>query len=149
MVPHLQTLVEKLQLVVEWFANLNPYSGNHSKVVTLAAAIGPLLILGGKLIGGAGTIITSFSKVSIALAGLKTGTAGVTVATSGMATGFSAAGLAAKAGALLLNPWTLGIGAATVAGIALYKHLSKESIPTIELFGDEVSESTKKAVGGF
>jgi TP901 family phage tail tape measure protein len=150
LVPHLQTLVEKLQLVVEWFANLNPATQETIvKVVTLAAAIGPLLILGGKLIGGAGTIITSFSKVSIALAGLKTGTAGVTVATSGMATGFSAAGLAAKAGALLLNPWTLGIGAATVAGIALYKHLSKESIPTIELFGDEVSESTKKAVGGF
>ena len=150
LVPHLQTLVEKLQLVVEWFANLNPATQETIvKVVTLAAAIGPLLILGGKLIGGAGTIITSFSKVSIALAGLKTGTAGVTVATNGMATGFSAAGLAAKAGALLLNPWTLGIGAATIAGIALYKHLSKESIPTINLFGDEVSESTKKAVGGF
>jgi TP901 family phage tail tape measure protein len=150
LVPHLQTLVEKLQLVVEWFANLNPATQETIvKVATLAAAIGPLLILGGKLIGGAGTIITSFSKVSIALAGLKTGTAGVTVATSGMATGFSAAGLAAKAGALLLNPWTLGIGAATIAGIALYKHLSKESIPAIELFGDEVSESTKKAVGGF
>lgn len=150
LVPHLQTLVEKLQLVVEWFANLNPATQETIvKVAALAAAIGPLLILGGKVIGGAGTIIISFSKVSIALAGLKTGTAGVTVATSGMATGFSAAGLAAKAGALLLNPWTLGIGAATVAGIALYKHLSKESIPTIELFGDEVSESTKKAVGGF
>jgi TP901 family phage tail tape measure protein len=150
LVPHLQTLVEKLQLVVEWFANLNPATQETIvKVAALAAAIGPLLILGGKVIGGAGTIITSFSKVSIALAGLKTGTAGVTVATSGMATGFSAAGIAAKAGALLLNPWTLGIGAATVAGIALYKHLSKESIPTIELFGDEVSESTKKAVGGF
>ncbi len=150
LVPHLQTLVEKLQLVVEWFGNLSPATQETIvKVAALAAAIGPLLILGGKVIGGAGTIITSFSKVSIALAGLKTGTAGVTVATSGMATGFSAAGIAAKAGALLLNPWTLGIGAATVAGIALYKHLSKESIPTIELFGDEVSESTKKAVGGF
>lgn len=150
LVPHLQTLVEKLQLVVEWFANLNPATQETIvKVAALAAAIGPLLILGGKVIGGAGTIITSFSKISIALAGLKTGTTGVTVATSGMATGFSAAGIAAKSGALLLNPWTLGIGAATVAGIALYKHLSKESIPAIELFGDEVSESTKKAVGGF
>ncbi|MEY8414807.1 phage tail tape measure protein [Tissierella praeacuta] len=150
LVPHLQTLVEKLQLVVEWFGNLSPATQETIvKVVALAAAIGPLLILGGKVIGGAGTVITSFSKVSIALAGLKTGTAGVTVATSGMATGFSAAGIAAKSGALLLNPWTLGIGAATVAGIALYKHLSKESIPAIELFGDEVSDSTKKAVGGF
>ena len=150
LVPHLQTLVEKLQLAVEWFGNLSPATQETIvKVAALAAAIGPLLILGGKVIGGAGTVITSFSKVSIALAGLKTGTAGVTVATSGMSTGFSAAGLAAKAGALLLNPWTLGIGAATVAGIALYKHLSKESIPAINLFGDEVSESTKKAVGGF
>ena len=83
------------------------------------------------------------------MAGLKTGAATATVATSGMATGFSAAGVAAKAGALLLNPWTLAIGAAVVGGVALYKHLSEESIPAIELFGDEVSESTKKAVGGF
>ncbi|SKC57592.1 phage tail tape measure protein [Maledivibacter halophilus] len=150
LVPHLQTLVEKLQLAVEWFANLSPATQETIvKVAALAAAIGPLLILGGKLIGGAGTVISAFSKASIALAGLKTGAATATVATSGMATGFSAAGIAAKAGALLLNPWTLAIGAAVVGGVALYKHLSEENIPAIELFGDEVSESTKKAVGGF
>src|SRR5699024_5872867 len=53
------------------------------------------------------------------------------------------------AGALLLNPWVLGIAAATVAGVALYKHLSEDSIPAIEVFGDEISEATQEAVGGF
>ena len=48
LVPHLQTLVEKLQLVVEWFANLSPATQETIvKVAALSAAIGPLLILGG------------------------------------------------------------------------------------------------------
>lgn len=42
-----------------------------------------------------------------------------------------------------------GIAALTVGGIALYKHLQKDSIPEIQRFGNEVSESTQKAVGGF
>ena len=63
LVPHLQTLVEKLQLVVEWFANLNPATQETIvKVAALAAAIGPLLILGGKLIGGIGTAISRVSQ---------------------------------------------------------------------------------------
>lgn len=150
LVPHLVSLAEGVKNAAQWFSNLNPTTQETIvKVAALVAAIGPLLLIGGKVVAGAGTIISSFSKVSIALAGLKTGAATATAATTGVATGFSAAGLAAKAGALLLNPWTLAIGAVVVGGVALYKHLSQESIPAIELFGDTVSESTKKAVGGF
>jgi TP901 family phage tail tape measure protein len=143
LVPHLKTLVEKLQQAVEWFANLSPATQESIvKVGLLAAAIGPLLLIGGKLVGSIGSIVSLFGKFSVSAAAAST-------ATTGVATGFSAAGLAAKAGALLLNPWTLAIGAAVVGGVALYKHLSQDSIPAIELFGDKVSESTKKAVGGF
>jgi len=150
LVPHLVSLAEGVKNAAQWFSNLNPTTQETIvKVAALVAAIGPLLLIGGKVVAVAGTIISSFSKVSIALAGLKTGAATATAATTGVATGFSAAGLAAKAGALLLNPWTLAIGAVVVGGVALYKHLSQESIPAIELFGDTVSESTKKAVGGF
>src|SRR5699024_7923179 len=93
--------------------------------------------------------IGGFSKASTAIAGLKAGAATATVATGGLSSGVGAVGLAAKAGALLLNPWVLGIAAATVAGVALYKHLSEDSIPAIEVFGDEISEATQEAVGGF
>lgn len=143
LLPHLQSLVEKVKNVVDWFANLSPATQETIvKIGLLAAAIGPLLLVGGKLIGSIGSIVSLFGKFSVSAAAAST-------ATTGVATGFSAAGLAAKAGALLLNPWTLAIGAAVVGGVALYKHLSQDSIPAIELFGDKVSESTKKAVGGF
>lgn len=143
LVPHLQKLVEKIQEAVEWFSNLSLATQETIvKIGLLAAAIGPLLLIGGKLVGSIGSIVSLFGKFSVSAATAST-------ATTGVATGFSAAGLAAKAGALLLNPWTLAIGAAVVGGIALYKHLSQDSIPAIELFGDTVSESTKKAVGGF
>ena len=143
LLPHLQKLVEKLQQAVEWFANLSPATQETIVMIAaLAAAVGPLLLVGGKIVSGAGTLISLFSKMSM-------GMATVTTATGGVSGGFSAAGLAAQAGALLLNPWVLGIAAVTIGGIALYKHLSEDSIPAIELFGDEVSEATQKAVTGF
>jgi TP901 family phage tail tape measure protein len=150
LVPHLQKLVEMLQQAVDWFANLSPTTQEAIvKVAALAAAIGPLLLIGGKLVGSIGSIIGLLSKLSLKAAVASTSTGAMATATGTLSSSFSAAGLAAKAGALLLNPWVLGIGAATVAGVALYKHLSKDSIPAIELFGDEVSEATQKAVGGF
>ena len=148
--PSIDWLVGILQSITDKMNSLSPETQQMIvRIGMVAAALGPLLIIGGKVVSGAGAIISAFSKASIALAGLKTGAATATTATGGLASGFSVAGVAAKAGALLLNPWVLGIGAATVAGVALYKHLSEDSIPAIDLFGDEVSESTKQAVGGF
>ncbi len=143
LLPHLNKLVERLQSLTDKFANLNPATQETIvKIAVLAAALGPLLIISGKLIGGVGAIIALFGKLSLSAAA-------ATTATGTIAGGFNIVGLAAKAGALLLNPWTLAIGAAVIAGVALYKHLSQESIPAIKLFGDEVSASTQKAVGGF
>ena len=41
------------------------------------------------------------------------------------------------------------IAALTAGGIALYKHMQEDSIPTVNLFGDTVSEATQQAVGSF
>lgn len=143
LVPHLQTLVEKLQQAVEWFGNLSPATQETIvKVAALAAAIGPLLMIGGKLIGGIGTAISAISTISGAIAVATTGAAAATPAIGTLATAFT----------VLTGPVGIAIAAiagVTAAGVALYKQLSKDSIPAIELFGDEVSESTKKAVGGF
>ena len=143
LVPHLQTLVEKLQQAVEWFGNLSPATQETIvKVAALAAAIGPLLMISGKLIGGIGTAISRVSTISGAIAVATTGAVAATPAIGALATAFT----------VLTGPVGIAIAAiagVTAAGVALYKHLSKDSIPAIELFGDEVSESTKKAVGGF
>jgi len=143
LLPHLNSLVEKLQEVVEWFANLSPATQETIVSIALvAAALGPLLMIGGKLIAGIGTAITVISTISGAIAVATTGAVAATPAIGTLATVFT----------VLTGPVGLAIAAIaglTAAGIALYKHLSKDSIPAIELFGDEVSESTKKAVGGF
>ncbi len=147
LIPIVSKVVGKISEWVDKFASLDSETQKTIvKMAGLAAAIGPVLMVGGKMANGISSIIGLFAKFKAASTAASTA---ATAATSATATGFSLAGAAAKAGALLLNPWVLGIAAATAGGIALYKHLSKESIPTIELFGDEVSESTKKAVGGF
>jgi len=143
LVPHLQKLVEKLQQAVDWFANLSPATQETIvKVAALAAAIGPLLLIGGKLVGGIGAVIGAISTVSAALAVVTTGAAAATPAIGTLATAFT----------VLTGPVGIAVAAITgltVAGVALYKHLSQDSIPAVQLFGDEVSESTQKAVGGF
>jgi TP901 family phage tail tape measure protein len=143
LVPHLQKLVEKLQQAVDWFANLSPATQETIvKVAALAAAIGPLLLIGGKLVGGIGAVIGAISTVSAALAVVTTGAAAATPAIGTLATAFT----------VLTGPVGIAVAAIagiTAAGVALYKHLSQDSIPAVQLFGDEVSESTQKAVGGF
>ena len=143
LLPHLNKLVERLQEVVEWFANLSPATQETIvNIALVAAAIGPLLMIGGKLIAGIGTAISAISTISGAIAVATTGAVAATPAIGTLATVFT----------VLTGPVGIAIAAIaglTVAGVALYNHLSKDSIPAIELFGDEVSESTKKAVGGF
>lgn len=150
MVPHLVNFAEKIKNLAEWFKNLNPETQETIvKMAGLAAAIGPVLSIGGKLTRGVGTVIKLLGKLSTATTASTTVVASLGNAAAIGATKVSGLGLAAKAGAALLNPWTLGLAAAGVAAYELYKHLSQDSIPAIELFGDAVSESTRKAVGGF
>ncbi|WP_353892900.1 phage tail tape measure protein [Proteinivorax hydrogeniformans] len=150
LVPHLNTLVASLQNAVAWFSNLDESTQETIiKVAALVAAIGPLLIIGGKIVSGAGAIIGVFSKISIAIAG-KTAAAGTaTAATGGLV---AAKGALATAATVLTGPIGLAVAAVaalTVGGIALARHLREDSIPAVDLFGDEVSASTEEAVGGF
>ncbi len=143
LLPHLQSLVGMLQKAVDWFANLSPATQETIvKVAALAAAIGPLLLIGGKLFAAIGSVMGALSTLSGAIAVVTMGAAAATPAVGALATAFT----------VLTGPVGLAVAAIaglTVAGVALYKHLQKDSIPAVQLFGDEVSEATKKAVGGF
>lgn len=142
-VPHFISLAQKVKDVANWFRELNPETQESIvKFTGLAAGIGPVVYAGGKLTSGLGSVVGIIGKLS-------GGATAATTATTAMSSGIGAAGLAAKAGALLLNPWTLGLAAATVAGVGLYNHLKQEAIPTVNLFGDETSEATKLAVNSF
>lgn len=112
------------------------------KVVGLVAALGPMLVIGGKIATGISGLIGLFGTVSSAIA-VTTGSA--TASTTAVA------GLA-KVFAFMTGPGGIAVAAIagiTAAGIGLYNHLKKDAIPEVNLFGDEVSESTAQAVGAF
>lgn len=142
-VPHIVSLAEGVKKASEWFSKLNPETQESIvKMAGLAAAIGPVLFVGGKATSSIGSIVGVIGKLS-------GGATAAATATTAMSSGIGAAGLAAKAGALLFNPWTLGIAAAGVGAIALAKHLKEDAIPAVNLFSEETSESTKLVVSSF
>lgn len=115
-------LVDGAKGLIDW------WNGLSDSTKTMIGIMGGVTVAAGPVITVTGKLMQGIEKVNA-----------VTERFGGVV------GLAKAA----LNPWVLGIGAAVVAGAALYSHLSQDAIPAVELFGDEVSESTRKAVGSF
>jgi len=141
-VPYLVTLSEKIKDVATWFKNLNPETQETIvKMAALAAAGGPVLSVGGKLIKGISTVVGWMGKLSGATEASTTVVASLgnaaTIGT-GQVTGL---GLSAKASAILLNPWTAAIAAGGVAAYGLYKYLNEDTIPVVDLFADKVENT--------
>ena len=68
--PVLQELGTKVQEVGEWFNGLSEdQQQTIVKTLAVAAAVGPVLSVGGKLIGGIGSLGLSFNPVMLAIAG--------------------------------------------------------------------------------
>lgn len=143
LIPILRDMTQKLTEWTRKFAQMSPETQKMTLAIAgIAAAVGPVLVILGTLVSSLGAIFTAFSAVSGAIAVVTTGAAAATP------------GVAALAGAFtfLTGPIGLTIAALTgltVAGVALYKHLQKDAIPEVNRFGDEVSKSTKKALGSY
>lgn len=79
---HLQPIIDKAQQWVDKFNDMSDAEQEHIlKIAAMVAAIGPLLIVGGKIISGIGTIISISGKIaplfsSISGAATAAGTAG-------------------------------------------------------------------------
>lgn len=114
--PMADKLVAKLQNFSEWFKNLSPQTQEMIvKIALMTAAIGPLLIIGGKIAAGIGSIITLFSTVSGAIAVVTTGAAAATPAIGTLAAVFTA--LTGPVGIVI------GVIAGLIAvGVLLYKN---------------------------
>ncbi|EQC1536953.1 phage tail tape measure protein [Clostridium botulinum] len=180
--PAIREITDKITELTRKFSALSPETQkNIVKFGAFAIATGPVIAGIGKLANGFGSILSVGSKVTgiigkitLATKGVEAATTTASVATGLAGKGITGMGLAVKAGTLLLNPWVLGIGAATVAGVALYKHLQKDAVPSIDLFANKteqtaqrvkaangqmvtvyeqtttkISEGTKKAVGAY
>jgi TP901 family phage tail tape measure protein len=139
----IRPMINAIAGLAKWFADLEPgVQKNIIVIAGLVAAIGPVVLIAGKVVSAIGAVVGVLSTVSGAIAVATTGAVAATPAVGALATAFT----------VLTGPVGLAVAAIagiTVAGIALHKHLSQDSIPAVKLFGDEVSESTKQAVGGF
>lgn len=142
--PTLRGLMDKVAELATSFKNLNPATQETIiKFAALAAAIGPVLLIAGKLFGVLGT-------VTGALAYVAGGAAAASPAIAGLGAIFGVLGKVMVA----LTSGPIGLVVAGLAGIGIAavkvaKHLSKDAIPEVELFGEGVSEATEKAVGSF
>ncbi|MBS4536804.1 phage tail tape measure protein [Clostridium sp. D2Q-14] len=143
LIPMIEKAMKKISEWVEKFSNLDKSTQETIvKLGFLVAAIGPVLSIGSKL----GKIVSLGTKGFKLFSGAMTVAKGTAVASTPAMAGL------AKGITLLSGPigWTIGgIAAVTAGGIALNKHMQKDSIPTIELYGNKVSESTQKAVQSY
>lgn len=73
--PTIKKITEKLQGFIDWFKSLDDKQKETiTKIGLIVAAIGPVLLIIGKLISFGGTIMSVLSKISGLIAGLSTGT---------------------------------------------------------------------------
>ncbi len=157
LLPHISDLINGISRAVDWFSNLDESTqASILRFAGLAAAIGPAIMIMGQFTSSISGIASLLSTLGGALGIVSTGmgaaSGAMTTAASAATTAAGAVGAVGSsisATTLLINPFTLAIGAAAVGGVALANYLTKDVIPAVDLFGKEVSDATKEALGGF
>lgn len=138
LIPVIRDASQWIQGLVEKFSDLSPEAQKTVLAIGgIAAAAGPLLLIGGTIMSGVGGLVTTVGALSTAI-----GSAGGLTAVVG-SLGTSLSFLAGPIG------WTaLGVASIGTAAIITAKEMGESSIQ-IEDWSEKVSESTAKAVGGF
>jgi TP901 family phage tail tape measure protein len=134
LLPLVTDAVKKITSMARSFGELSPEAQKTILAIGgIAAAIGPVIMVTGTLVSSIGAITGAVGAASGAIAGA----GGLGAALSGVV----AAG----------GPITLAIAGLAALGIGAYKLHQEMKKPAIEveLFGDKVSKSTKKAVGSY
>ena len=147
MLPVIKDVVSGLQNLLTWINNLD--EGQKKTIITLAiiaAAVGPVLLVLGKLVSGVGSVITVIGKASTLFSGFAS--AASTVAAPAEAAGKGVGGLAKSA----LNLLAAGAGILMAAGgLALLAQsaiaLAEAGWPAIAVMGGLVGTLALLAVG--
>lgn len=116
--PTISKVADMIQKAVDWFNSLSESQQQMiAKAALVAAAIGPILLIGGKLLIGIGQLMT-FAPQIAAFGGI-------------VAKGLGLIKVALTA--ISFNPIILGIAAAVAVGILIYKNWDKIKAKAIEL----------------
>lgn len=147
LLPYVSGFVDKVSELVTWFSNLDPKQQEQIvKWAGIAAAVGPVLLVLGKLTSGAGKVISGIEKVTGVLGKLGSSSKGVSgpVGEASGAVGSlskNALGLVAAGAGILL----------TAAGLALLAHaaiqLTDAGWPAIAVMGGLVVALAGLAAG--
>lgn len=127
--------------LIKKFNELSPATKeNIIKLATLSATVGPVVGSVGKLAEGFGGVLKVAGKLSSKLGAAKiaTETVGTAAKVAGGVSGV--AGLASSLGGVVVAaaPYVLAGAAIAGAGYAIYKGLSQEVIPEVDLFADKI-----------
>ena len=152
LLPHLNDLLEYVSNIITWFGNLD--EGTQKSIIKfglLTFAGGGLLKGIGSLTTGIGGLIKSGSSVVQWASKFFGGMNGAKVVTEAVAGATSLAGGSAGLGTLVSGfgsavvaaaPFIAGATAIGVAGYGIYKAMTKEVVPSVDLCGDVIEENT-------
>lgn len=149
LVPSITSGVRSVTDLVSKFNELSPETQKLIVDIGLfVAAVGPAMTIGGRLIKGAGTLITTFKGGIETITMLTGAIRGTMSLTGGWATALNVARTAVSALSGPVGLAVAGVAGLTTAGVALYKHLNEEAIPAIDLFADKVTMQTTVLANG-
>ncbi|BAR85790.1 phage tail tape measure protein [Bacillus thuringiensis] len=153
-----------VKTVTEWFAGLSPEAQKTVIAIGgIALAAGPALSILGRMGGVIGGLVGKIGGFVTAARAGAAATAAVEGASGAAALGMGGLGTALGGAVIAAAPWLIGAAAIGAAGYGIYKAMTQEAVPAVDLFKDrinlaadgtvqsvtKISESTKKAVGSF
>lgn len=157
LLPHINDLLGHLSNLITWFGSLD--EGTQKSIIKfglLTFASGGVLKGIGSLTSGIGGLLKTGSTIVDWSAKFVGGMKGATLATEAVAGATSLAGGASGLGALVgglgsaivaATPFIAGATAIGAAGYGIYKTMTKEVVPSVDLFGDVIEENTVMVEG--
>lgn len=148
MMPYLKKITERIQNLVTYLISLDEQQKRQiAKWLAIAAAIGPVLMVVGKLTSGIGSLIGTFSKLAPKVVGLAKGFGLISAETSGISAFTGALGAFASAAAPILAV-IAAITALTVGLKKLYDQGGEFKKSVDSLFG-AIKEDISSTIGYF
>ncbi|MEJ9362756.1 phage tail tape measure protein, partial [Bacillus thuringiensis] len=153
-----------VKTVTEWFAGLSPEAQKTVIAIGgIALAAGPALSILGRMGGVIGGLVGKIGSFATAARAGAAATTAIQGASGAAALGMGGLGTALGGAVIAAAPWLIGAAAIGAAGYGIYKAMTQEAVPAVDLFKervnlaadgtvqsiDKISKGTQKAVGAF